>query len=50
MKISTQDFELTGEKMEFNTVERAGQLMGNVRMVVHNLKQLAGTSEPKPSE
>ena len=48
--VRTQDFELTGEKMEFNTVERSGQLMGNVRMVVHNLKQLAGTSEPKSSE
>ncbi len=48
--VSTQDFELTGEKMEFNTVERSGQLVGNVRMVIHNLKQLAGTSEPKPSE
>ena len=50
VKVSTQDFELTGEKMEFNTVERQGQLTGHVRMVIHNLKQLAGTSEPKSSE
>ena len=44
--IRTQDFELTGEKMEFNTLEREGRLIGNVRMVVHNLKQVAGVSEP----
>ncbi len=44
--IRTQEFELTGEKMEFNTLEREGRLLGNVRMVIHNLKQLA---EPKES-
>ena len=45
--VRTQDFELTGEKMEFNTVERTGKLMGKVRMVVHNLKQVAGGSNPE---
>ncbi len=44
--VRTQEFELTGEKMEFNTLEREGRLIGNVRMVVHNLKQLG---EPKES-
>ncbi len=47
--VRTQDFELTGEKMEFNTVEREGRLTGHVRMVIHNLKQLAGTQD-HPSE
>lgn len=46
--VRTQDFELTGEKMEFNTVEREGRLTGNVRMVIHNLKQLAGTTDASP--
>ena len=44
--IKTQDFELTGEKMEFNTVEREGRLVGSVRMVIHNLKQLSGQQAP----
>ena len=46
VRVSTQDFELTGEKMEFNTVEREGRLTGKVRMVIHNLKQLAGAQAP----
>jgi hypothetical protein len=46
--VRTQDFELTGEKMEFNTVERTGKLMGKVRMLVHNLKQVAGGSNSEP--
>ena len=40
--VRTQDFELTGEKMEFNTVERTGKLIGKVRMLIHNLKQVTG--------
>lgn len=44
--VHTQDFELTGERMEFNTVEREGRLSGNVRMVIHNLKQLASSQDP----
>ena len=48
--VRTQDFELTGEKMEFNTVDRTGRLIGKVRMLVHNLKQMAGGPDatPKP--
>lgn len=47
--IRTQDFELTGERMEFDTVERTGKLMGKVQMRIHNLKQVAGQSdETKP--
>ena len=45
--VRTQDFELTGEKMEFNTVERTGKLMGKVRMLVHNLKQVASGPHPE---
>lgn len=44
--IRTQDFELTGEKMRFDTVERSGELMGNVHMIIHNLKQTAGVATP----
>ena len=46
--VQTQDFELTGEKMEFNTVERTGKLIGKVRMIIHNLKQVAGGPDPTP--
>ena len=46
--VRTQDFELTGEKMEFNTVDRTGKLIGKVRMLIHNLKQVAGQAEPSP--
>lgn len=47
--IRTQDFELTGEKMEFNTVDRTGKLIGRVHMVIHNLKQVAGPTQPTPA-
>ena len=46
--VRTQDFELTGEKMEFNTVDRTGKLIGKVRMLIHNLKQVAGQSDSSP--
>ena len=46
--VRTQDFELTGERMEFNTEDRTGKLLGKVRMLIHNLKQLADPSELTP--
>ena len=46
--VRTQDFDLTGEKMEFNTVDRTGKLIGKVRMLIHNLKQVAGQADPTP--
>lgn len=47
--VRTQEFELTGERMEFDTVERTGKLMGKVHMRIHNLKQAAGQpDETKP--
>ena len=36
--IKRADFELTGQKMEFNTETRAGHLAGNVRMLIYNLE------------
>lgn len=36
--IKRSDFELTGQKMEFNTETRAGHLEGKVRMLIYNLE------------
>ena len=47
--IRTKDFELTGNGMEFDTVERTGELHGHVHMRIHNLKSVAvpgGTPAP----
>ncbi len=35
--IRRSDFELTGERMEFNTQTKQGKLAGNVRMLIYNL-------------
>ena len=47
--VRTQDFELTGERMQFNTVDRTGELQGHVHMVIHNLKHVAGVAQPTPA-
>lgn len=47
--VRTKDFELTGEQMEFNTVERAGELRGHVHMRIHNLKQTIGPGGETPA-
>ena len=47
--VRTDDFELTGDKMEFNTIDRTGKLIGNVHMHIHNLKQVAGPQQPPTS-
>lgn len=44
--IRTKDFELTGEKAVFNTVEQTGELQGHVHMIIHNLKQVATPGQP----
>ena len=44
--IRTKDFELVGERVKFDTVERSGELQGHVRMVIHNLKQVATPEQP----
>ena len=47
--VRTADFELTGERMQFNTVERTGELQGHVHMVIHNFKQVAGVVPSTPA-
>ncbi len=47
--VRTADFELTGERMEFNTVDRTGELKGIVHMVIHNFKQVAGVVPTTPA-
>ena len=46
--VKTDDFELTGERMEFNTVDRTGKLLGHVSMHIHNLKQVAAPPDATP--
>lgn len=47
--IRTKDFELTGEKVQFDTVERSGELRGRVHMRIFNLKQVATPGAPPAS-
>jgi hypothetical protein len=47
--VKTDDFELTGERMEFDTVARTGKLLGHVSMHVHNLKQVAAVPAATPA-
>ena len=47
--VRTDDFELTGERMQFNTVDRTGELQGHVHMVIRNLKQVAGMTPTTPA-
>lgn len=37
--IRRSDFEITGQKMQFNTDTKQGKLAGNVRMVIFNLAE-----------
>jgi len=45
--VRRQDFEVTGDKMEFNTKTHAGHFTGNVRMTIYNLNQSAGEGDAK---
>jgi hypothetical protein len=47
--VKADDFELTGERMEFNTVDRTGKLLGHVTMHIHNLKQVAAGPDATPA-
>jgi hypothetical protein len=47
--VKTDDFELTGERMEFDTVNRTGKLLGRVTMHIHNLKQVAAVPDATPA-
>ncbi len=37
VRIKRDDFELSGDRMVFNTVSKQGTLKGNVRMLIYNL-------------
>jgi hypothetical protein len=57
VKIKREDFELTGNGMEFDTVSKQGTLKGNVRMLIYNLANEIDSDasakpkqEPKPGE
>jgi hypothetical protein len=41
-KIKRADFEIVGDKVQFNTVTRYGTLTGNVHMTIYNQKELTG--------
>lgn len=46
--IKREDFQLTGETMEFNMKTRQGSLGGGVKMLIYNIEQeLAAAPEPK---
>ena len=45
--ITREDFELTGNTMEFNTETRAGTLGGGVKMTIYNLDAEAGEETEK---
>jgi len=43
--VRRRDFEITGQKMVFNTQTRVGRMTGHVRMVIYNRQ----TAEPSPT-
>lgn len=45
--VRRQDFEVTGDRMQFNTKTHDGVFTGNVRMTIYNLKQSAGEGDAK---
>ena len=45
--IQRQDFDLYGDAMEFNTITGAGQLFGEVNMIIHDASKLS--PPPKPT-
>jgi hypothetical protein len=44
--VHRSDFEITGQKMVFNTQTRAGHMTGHVRMVIYNLQEAAPSPSP----
>jgi hypothetical protein len=42
------DFEITGQKMVFNTQTHIGRLSGHVRMIIYNLQSATGGASPTP--
>ena len=51
--IKRADFEIVGDKVQFNTATRYGTLTGNVHMTIYNQKELSGggtkPGSPTPS-
>lgn len=41
--IKRADFEIVGDKVQFNTATRYGTLTGNVHMTIYNQKELSGS-------
>lgn len=51
VKIKRDDFELSGDRMVFNTVSKQGTLEGNVRMLIYNLaNEIESDAPAKPEE
>lgn len=57
VSLKREDFEITGEKLTFNTETKAGRFAGGVRMLIYNLNTGTGAepaavpapdAEPKP--
>jgi hypothetical protein len=44
------DFEITGQKMVFNTQTHIGRLSGHVHMIIYNLQSATGAASPSPSK
>lgn len=44
--VSREDFQLTGDGMEFNIKTRQGKLLGNVRMVIYDRSELQTKDQP----
>ena len=49
VKITRDDFELTGDRLEFNTKTRQGKIMGHVRLLIFNRDELTA-HEPKQKD
>jgi len=43
VRIRRTDFEITGETMQFDTQTRSGKIVGKVKMLIFNTKDLEGT-------
>lgn len=49
VKVKRNDFELSGDSLEFDTVAKQGTLKGNVRMLIYNLaNEIASDAPPSP--
>ncbi len=44
--VSREDFQLTGDGMEFNIKTRQGKVLGNVRMVIYDRSELQTKDQP----